>query len=236
MILIVNAALNGMDAKSWLTSFVWVNMCPSKHVLFTTWVKKHEATVAATDRFTTRSNLFNAMPASWQKNSEDDRHNVCDLFERFTGNDKLLVTEFVVLRCGLVDEIDKLRGCHLVTKEDPTVIFNPVHGLRPMMVPIVNAQRQWMLDDDCQGFKFAPPKLYHPYLADKKQHHPPEWYWCDVCDMGHRSHVGRCTKTSADLFAVMTNYICYHHNMDNDMIPSPHCVTVREERQQGNLK
>jgi hypothetical protein len=40
--------------------------------------------------------------------------------------------------------------------------------------------------------------------------------------MGHKSHIGRCTKTSADLFVVMTNYIHYHHNTDDDMIPSPH--------------
>jgi len=76
-----------------------------------------------------------------------------------------------------------------VTKEDPSVIFDPVRVLGPMMAPIM-PQRQWMLDDDCQGIKFAPPKLYHPYLADKKQHHPLVWYWWDVCDMGHRSHVG----------------------------------------------
>ena len=148
-------------------------MCPPKHVLLTTWVKKHKATVAAADRFfTTRSNLFDAMPASWQKLSEDDRRNVCNLFERFTGDYKLLLMDFVALGCGSVYEIDKLRDCYLVTKEDPTVIFDPVQVIGPMMVPIVTAQRQWMLDDEYQGFKFVPPKLYHPYLADKKQHHP----------------------------------------------------------------
>ena len=58
-------------------------MCPSKHVPFTTWVNK-QATVAAADRFfTNQTNLFDAMPVSWQKLSEDDRRNVCNLFERF---------------------------------------------------------------------------------------------------------------------------------------------------------
>jgi hypothetical protein len=73
LILIINSALNGTDAMSWLKPFVRVNMCPSKHVMFTAWVKKHEATVLAADRFFTNwSNLFHAMPASWQKLSEDD--------------------------------------------------------------------------------------------------------------------------------------------------------------------
>ena len=83
LILIINSALNGTDAISWLKSFVRVNMCPSKHVPFTTWVNK-QATVAAADRFfTNQTNLFDAMPVSWQKLSEDDRRNVCNLFERF---------------------------------------------------------------------------------------------------------------------------------------------------------
>ena len=142
------------------------------------------------------------MPVSWQKLSEDDRHNVCVLFERFSGDYKKLITDFVALGCGSVDEIDKLRGCYLVTKEDPSVIFDPMIELGPMVVPIV-PQRQWMLDDECQGFKFAPPKLYHPYLTNKEKHHPPGWYWCDICEMGHKSHVGRCTKLSSDLFVAI---------------------------------
>ena len=222
LILIINSALNGTDEMSWLKSFIRVNMCPSKHVPFTTWVKKHEATVAAADRFfTNRSNLFHAMPASWQKLSEDDRRNVCDLFERFSGEYKKLITEFVALGRGSVDEIDKLRGCYLVTKEDSSVIFDPMIELGPMVLPII-PRRQWMLDDECQGFKFAPPKLHQPYLANKEEHHPPEWYWCDICKIGHKSHVGRCTKLSSDLFVAMTNYVCYHHDTANDMIPSPH--------------
>jgi hypothetical protein len=197
-------------------------MCPSKHVPFTAWVKKHKATVAPADRFfTNRSNLVDAMPASWQKLSEDDRHNVCNLFERFSGDYKKLITDFMALGCGSVDKINKLRGCYLVTKEDPSVIFDPLFELGPMVVPIV-PQRQWMLDDECQGFKFVPPKLCQPYLANKEQHHSPEWYWCDICKMGHKFYVGRCTKILADLFVSMANYVRYHHNTDNDMMPSPH--------------
>ena len=47
----------------------------------------------------------------------------------------------MALRCGLVDEIDKLRGCYLVTKEDPSVVFDPMIELGLMVVPIV-PQRQ----------------------------------------------------------------------------------------------
>jgi hypothetical protein len=69
LILIINSALNGTDSMLWLKSFVRVNMCPSKHVTFTSWVKKHKATVLATNHFfTNRSNRFDGMPASWQKN------------------------------------------------------------------------------------------------------------------------------------------------------------------------
>ena len=159
--------------------------------------------MAAPDRFFTNgSNLFDAMPASWKKMSQDDQRNVCNLFERFSGDYKKLITDFVAFGCGSVDEIDKLRGCYLVTKEGPSGIFDPMIGYGPMMVPIV-PRHQWMLVGKCQGFKFAPPKLYQPYLANKEEHHPPEWYWCDICEMGHKSHIGRCTKLSSDLFVAI---------------------------------
>ena len=45
-----------------------------------------------------------------KKMSEDDRHNVCDLFERFAGDYKKLITDFMAFGCGSVDEIDKLWG------------------------------------------------------------------------------------------------------------------------------
>jgi hypothetical protein len=43
--------------------------------------------------------------------------------------------EFVALGVGAVDEIDKLRGCYFVTKEDPSVFVNPV----PEIPPIIGA-------------------------------------------------------------------------------------------------
>ncbi len=98
--------------------------------------------------------------------------------------------------------------------------MDPIYELGPLVVPIV-PWRQWMLDNKCQGFKFAPPKLYL-HLANKEEHHPPEWYWCNICKMGHKSHIGRCSQISADLFVAMTNYGCYHHDTENDMIPLLH--------------
>ncbi len=132
LILIINSAHNGTDTMSWLKSFVRVNMCHSKHMPFTAWVKNTRKRWRPP-----RSNLFDAIPASWQKFSEDDRHNVCNLFKRFSGDYKKLITDLVALRCGLVDKIDKLSGFYLVTKEDPSVIFDPIIELGPMVVLIV---------------------------------------------------------------------------------------------------
>ncbi len=41
--------------------------------------------------------------------SEDDQCNVCNVFERFSGDYKKLITDFVALVCGSVDEMDKLK-------------------------------------------------------------------------------------------------------------------------------
>ncbi len=133
---------------------------------FTTWVKKHEATVAAADRFfTNQSSLFDAMPAIWQHLSEDDRHKVCALFDKVTGDYKSLLIEFVALGVEAVDKIDKLRGCYFDMKEDPSVFVNPVAKIPPIRGTMAGTQHQWLLDNDCKGFKFAPPKLLQPYIV-----------------------------------------------------------------------
>jgi hypothetical protein len=127
LILIISLGLNGTDTMSWLKSFVQVNMCPLKHFTFTTWRKNNKATVLAADRFFThQSNLFDAMPALWQKMSENDQCNFCNPFKRFIGDNRKLLTDFVALGCGSVDKIDKQKGCYLVMKEDPSVIFDPI--------------------------------------------------------------------------------------------------------------
>jgi len=152
----------------------------------------------------------------------DDRHRVCALFDQFSGtvNFKLLVREFVALGVGAADEIDKLRGCYFVTKEDASVFLDPVPELPPIKGTLETTKRQWVLDNDCEGFKFAPPKLLQPYMADKIANHPPKTYWCEICMINHTSHKNRCVKTSADLFIAMTNYVCYNHNSEDDLMPS----------------
>jgi hypothetical protein len=126
----------------------------------------------------------------------------------------------VSLSVGAVDEIDKLRGCYLVTKEDQFVFVSPVPEIPSIRGATAGTQHQWLLDNDCNGFKFAPPKLLQPYIADKTLNHPPKRYWCEMCDLCHNSHNGRCAKISSDLFIAMTNYVCYNHNWEGDLMPS----------------
>ncbi len=38
--------------------------------------------------------------------------------------------------------------------------------------------------------------------------------------MCRNSHNGRCAKISADLLIAMTNYVCYNHNWEGDLMPS----------------
>jgi len=124
LIIIVNEALNEVaKTEAWKKSFIRVNMCPSEHQPFTDWVQKHEKSVKAADRFfKNRTSLFDAMPAVWQHLSESERCELCALFDTFDGiwsTDNLRK----VMALGMVklDEIDKLRGCYLTAKEDPSV-------------------------------------------------------------------------------------------------------------------
>jgi hypothetical protein len=89
-----------------------------------------------------QSDLFDAMPAIWQHLSEDYRRKVCALFDKFMGAYKSLLIEFVSLGVGAVDEIHKLRGCYLVTKEDPSVFVSPIPKIPPIRGATAGTQRQ----------------------------------------------------------------------------------------------
>ena len=67
LVLIINEALNNVnETTAWKKSFTCVNMCPSKRLPFSQWMRKIEVSVKVADRFfTNRTGLFNAMPACW---------------------------------------------------------------------------------------------------------------------------------------------------------------------------
>ena len=63
----------------------------------------------------------------------------------------------LLLDCVRVDDVDKLRGCHLTTKDDPSVFIDPVIPDNDLHVGVVTpAKRQWMLDRDYSGFHLHP--------------------------------------------------------------------------------
>ncbi len=89
---------------------------------------------AADQIFVDRVGLFDAMLVVWRNLSEVEHYEVCALFDEFTGNYKSLFKEYALLGHAPMDDIDKLRGCYYLTKEDPTVFKNPVPQI-PLFVP-----------------------------------------------------------------------------------------------------
>ena len=74
-----------------------------------------------------------------------------------------------VMALGFVklDKVEKFRGCYLTSKEDSSVFVDP-----PPFQPAPKKKKkkkscQWMLDDDYQGFSFAPKALLDAFLEDK---------------------------------------------------------------------
>ena len=163
LILVANAAFNETSkTNSWHTSFIKVNMCPSKAISPNEWIKQREVLVKAADSFfTERSNLFDATPAAWQHLEIDQRRQVCTLMDTFDG--KWNVENLrKVMQLGFVhlDNIDKLRGCYLLSKDDPTIILNPVPSAEEE-----SGKKQSSIDEDYIGFAFKPKALVDAYKA-----------------------------------------------------------------------
>ena len=69
-----------------------------------------------------------------------------------------------------LDDIEKLRGCHFTTKEDSSIFVDPITPLEPETESRDISKRQWMLDEEYQGFSMAPKHLLESYTADKADH------------------------------------------------------------------
>ena len=67
------------------------------------------------------------VPACWQNLKETEWHTLCKLMDTFEGSwCKSNLIEVMKLGYVKFDDISKLQGCHMVSKEDPLVFKDPV--------------------------------------------------------------------------------------------------------------
>ena len=237
LVIIANTAMNAPNsADAWRTSHIRVNMCPSQMIPFTDWLKKHEASVSAADRFfESRISLFDAMPAMWKNLSEIQRREISELVDSMetivvidpnTGPLWSIDNVRSVMRLGYIayDDMHKLRACLVVAKEDPTVFLNPVAS-----VVAASSLVQTSLDD--HSFKRDHTKLKEVYMKEKA-----DCGWIEhgyqgnfVAQHGHEgpqpngtflSPAGRDAASS--LYLHITNFVARHHgwHIGGDLVPS----------------
>lgn len=223
LIVVANQAFNEVEKGSaWKKSFIRVNFCPSQRRAFKEYLREVEDIVSPADRFfTERVGLYDAMPAVWQHLSEQERRQLCSVLDSFEDN---WSTENLktVMQLGFVklDDVEKLRGCWLVTKEDPSVFVTPVpkgdeNGNQP-------TKKQGLLDSDFSGFSFAPKHLLDPYVKDKEPYGP---HFVGPLPHGIERYPRQNSRQlAADLFNNMTNFVASTHgwHTGTDLVPSPY--------------
>ena len=219
LICVVNSGLNEVEkGDAWRNSFIRVNACPTMRIPFKVWIKKIEQSVNAADRFfTNRTSLFDAMPAVWLHLLEGERRSLCALFDKFEGVwSRAHLLQVMALGFVKLDDVEKLRGCYLTSKEDSSVFVDPAP-----FVPEPKKKkksRQWMLDMDYTGFSFAPKDLLEAFLEDRLVHP----------DKGDRSRA-----IQGRLFCHMSNFVASNHgwHKGGSLIPSPylHCEMSNDQ-------
>ena len=191
-----------------------------------------EATVAAADRFfTNRTSLFDAMPAVWQHMTEQERRQVCSLFDTFNGDwSTENLKEVMALATVRLEDVDKLCGCYIMSKEDSSVFVDPLTTEESVVV--AKTKRQWMLDQDYQGFALAPKHLLEPFLTDKKKF-PRQTIGPlprEGIDFGWPN--GRNRKTAAELFCHMTTSN-HGWSKGGNLVPSSYLdVHVKDDQEE----
>ena len=173
IILIVNEAINAVaKTDAWHKSFILVNFCPSQRKPFAAWLERHKGTVDAADYFfKSYMGLYDAMPATWKNMTEEEGRAVSLKISSFQQQwTKQNIMELLLLLSVKFDDIEKLRGCHLVTKEDPSLFVTPMFCAdddADINESPTAGGRQWLLDTDYTGFSFAPLNLMTPYKATR---------------------------------------------------------------------
>jgi hypothetical protein len=203
IIIIVNEALN-LVAKtdSWVTSFILVNLRPSMRTPFAQWLLKHKENVkAANFFFKSRSGLYNATPACWKNVTEAERREVAAMIETFPAQwTSEHIRQLIALTFVKFDDVDKFRGCYLLSKEDPSVFVTTFFCAddEDNADESTNASgRLGRIDTDYDGFCFAPKALMDPYKEDRSN-----------------------TKLAGELFCHMANYVACNrgHETDKDLV------------------
>ena len=205
IIIIVNDALNQVaTTKAWVTSFIHVNLCPSQCKPFAEWLLKHKENVEAADYFfKSCSGLYDSMPACWKNITEAEHRQVVAKIETFPVQwTKEHIKVLIALPFVKFDNVEKFRGCYLLSKEDPSMFVTPIFCAddEDSDNETTNAGGRWgRIDTDYAGFCFAPNALMNPY------------------------HQGRAnTKLSGELFCHMANFVAHNHGhqTDADLVPS----------------
>ena len=103
--------------------------------------------------------------------TEEERQRVCSLFDTFTsGWSNKNLKKVMSLGFARLEDMEKLHGCYIVSKEDSSVFVDPITTAEPVMEVTTSTKRQWMLDDNYEGFLFVPRYLLVPFKKDKEEH------------------------------------------------------------------
>ena len=104
-----------------------------------------------------------------------------------------------VMQLGFIqlDNVDKIRGCYLLSKDDPTIMLNPVPSAEEE-----SGKKQSSIDEDYIGFAFKPKALVDAYKASRET----------------KDEEPSCFHTaSGRLFVHMQNFIAATHGWKSGM-------------------
>lgn len=118
------------------------------------------------------------------------------------------VKAILLLGYVTMENVDKIRACYFVTKEDPSVFVTPVDTVQDSDDEEMpgSTGRQLMLDNDYTAFALVPSDLLKEYKKEREE------------NPGTRSF----KEAAAGLFCNMTNFVAENHRWKNNtnLVPS----------------
>ena len=133
---ILIVAMNNLKEDVWIKSFKKVNLHPKYRVGYNEWLNKIKSHIVTGETAYTRANttsMYDAMPAMWKNFTPETRNRILSIINTATLNEpNPWVNKSFLLRLSQfvkIDDVAKLRICHQVAKQDPSVIVTHSQGV-----------------------------------------------------------------------------------------------------------
>ena len=216
---LIAAAIAEAPQHPWKDSFKKVNLHPDHRVSFDVWVERISDKLAGEGACEKSFSLCDALPSVWKKMTTETRHKVVSIVDNCSqsGSDVWSNKPMMLQSCQCVslDEMAKLRVCHMASKKDPSAFvggFRSEEGNANESPTDHHVVSRKSPTDHFKWAQWNSPSAHDPHMKNKND-----------------------KKAQTECFTHMTNFVSRNHDATKNLLPSDGLDVEISPEQRKNL-